>query len=101
VGLVGYLSDWELIDLCGLNDKHIASAPQDDAYVLSKKPDLIVLISLEESRFESRDELEGRLFDSSKAMGYDVMQTLKFAEGYFLWVLGRPGTPFADSMSVL
>ena len=52
VGAVAYYSERPVLDMFGLNDRHIASKKgrmhykADPRYILSKKPEIIILLSL-------------------------------------------------------
>jgi hypothetical protein len=55
IGAVGYFSDREVIDTHGLNEPAIAlSGVRDPQYVLSKKPDLVAVVSRDPKTFRAR-----------------------------------------------
>lgn len=100
VGAVAYVSNWNVLDLYGLNDRHLASAANDEQYVYDCHPDVIVLASETEARFEARSELEARLYSAPELEAYSEIKKLRFGSHYFLWVFAKSGTAIADSLQV-
>jgi len=91
-GAIPYYSELPTIDSFGLNDPVLArSAPGVRANeVLSRAPDVVVLISRHEQRFESPLPYEDGLWRACLARGYSRHVTLVFGPEYFLWVLWSP-----------
>jgi 4-amino-4-deoxy-L-arabinose transferase-like glycosyltransferase len=63
VGLVGYRSGATMIDLFGLTDRHIARVGPDAAYVLDRRPEVIVLMSQEPDRYAGWYEWEKPIWE--------------------------------------
>jgi hypothetical protein len=97
-GAVPYLSGWETIDTLGLNDPHIARTGHDPAYVLAKKPDLVVLISKDPNRFVPALAWEKDLHDACVAAGMRKIGSLG-DPGYRLWLMARPGGSVARELA--
>jgi hypothetical protein len=97
-GAVPYFSRWKTIDTYGLNNRHIALHGHDPDYVLRQKPDVIVLISNNETEFQPPLAHEKPLYESARRAGFAVVQTLKFSPGYFLWVMAEPRSKIAREL---
>lgn len=89
-GAVPYFSGWKTIDTFGLNNQHIALHGHDASYVLSHKPDLIVLISNSETEFMPPLTHEKQLYETAVRTGFSKTQILRFNPSYFLWVMTKP-----------
>lgn len=63
VGLVGYRSGVAMIDLFGLADRHIARHGPDPAYVLGRRPEIIVLMSRDPERYAGWYEWEKEIWE--------------------------------------
>jgi hypothetical protein len=101
-GAVPYLSGWPTVDTFGLNDPYIATTrSHDPAYVLARRPDVIVLISSRRDAFDPHLEWERSLYDAALGVGFAVAGQLLVKESYFLWVLARPGTEAAAAVASL
>jgi hypothetical protein len=101
-GAVPYLSGWPTIDTFGLNDPYIATTgSHDPAYVLARRPDVIVLISSRRDAFDPPFEWERGLYDAALGVGFAVAGQLVCNESYFLWVLARPGTEASAAVASL
>jgi arabinofuranosyltransferase len=101
-GAVPYLSGWSTVDTFGLNDPHIATTgSHDPAYVLARRPDVIVLISSRLDAFDPHLEWERVLYDAALGAGFAVAARLACNESYFLWVLAKPGTEAAHTVASL
>jgi hypothetical protein len=81
VGAVGYFSQRRILDMFGLIDRHIAHLPgrmhykADPKYVLSKSPDYIVLVSLND---------EGGGYSFQRIPDYTINAQADFHERYEL-----------------
>jgi hypothetical protein len=92
-GAVAYYSRWNVIDTFGLNDPHIALHGRGDAaYVLSKEPHLIVVVSSQKDHYVPVFEYEVTLVSGSSSLGYQHAFTYSFAPDYHLRVLVHPDT---------
>jgi len=101
-GAVPYLSGWPTVDTFGLNDPHIATTrSHDPAYVLARRPDVIVLISSRRDAFDPPFEWERGLYDAALGVGFAVAGQLVCNESYFLWVLAKPDTEAAAAVASL
>jgi len=101
VGAVPYYSQWQTIDIFGLNDPGIAVFHRRDAeYVLSRKPDLVVVVSSAPDSFRAVMPWEQGIYTQAVAGGMARVATYSFSpQKYYLWVLARPGTPIAAHLS--
>jgi len=101
-GLVPYETDLPTIDTFGLNEPAIVAPPRQDrvAYVLGRRPTLLVLISREPGRFLAVLPHEEGLWRAAVAAGYEGPATYRFAEDYWLWVLWNPASPDRDRVKV-
>lgn len=100
-GAIPYYTDWETLDLIGLNDAHIArTRDRAPRTVLAFAPDAIVLVSVRPRRFEtwSWNAYEDPIFEAALHAGFEHVATRRFAEDYWLWVLARPGSPVARAL---
>jgi arabinofuranosyltransferase len=92
-GAVAYYSRWNVIDTFGLNDAHIALHGRGDAaYVVSKLPHLIVVVSSQKDQYVPVFGYEVTLASESSSLGYQHAFTYSFAPDYHLRVLVHPGT---------
>jgi len=106
IGLIGYVSNLEIIDTSGLTDLHIAHAPGglidkkfDLAYVLDRDPEYVVLTSTTDfvaSGAKPMDfPIDQRIYEDERFTGtYRHLFTLDAGwrekrKGYFLTVFGR------------
>jgi hypothetical protein len=94
-GAIPYYSRLETVDTFGLNDPILARCRPDDrdSLILARRPDVVILISQDEQRFESPLPYEDRLWKDCLARGYSQQVTLVFGPRYFLWALWSPGGP--------
>lgn len=99
-GAVPYLSGWTTVDTYGLNNPALAtSGRHDPADLLARDPDLLVLISEHADAFASPLPWEDELYELALQRGRRVVARLQFTPTYFLWLLCRDGSPFADALS--
>ncbi len=92
VGAIGYFADWHTIDTFGLNDAHVAlSRRKDIGYVLTQRPDLLVVVSAEPRRYKEVFEWETPLYQAARAQNYQYLCEYEFEADYLLQVLARPG----------
>lgn len=93
-GAVPYYSGWRTIDTLGLNEPHIAlSGDHDPEYVLSQRPDVLVLISSSATAFVPHLDREADLYHASLARGMRPLRAMEFdPHRYYLWVLAFPGS---------
>jgi len=99
-GAVPYYSNWYTIDTYGLNDKYIAlSRKHDPNYILSQKPDILVLISKDKDVFKPHLSWEQTLYEESLKCGMIKIKTLTFnPKSYYLWILINSTSPVANYM---
>lgn len=100
-GAIPYYSGWRAVDTLGLNDAHIAvSGLHDPEYVLSRSPDLVVLISSDRGRLEPHVDWEGILYTACIKSGMRCIKVLEFAPGkYYLWLLAYPESDVAKHVT--
>ena len=98
-GALPYFSGWRAIDTFSLNDPNIAiHRNYDPQYVLSHKPDLLVLVSTSADQFKMKWYLfpwEDGLYRAAEAQGYARVQRLTVGANYYLWLLARPESAIA------
>jgi arabinofuranosyltransferase len=100
VGAVGYLADWFTIDTFGLNDPHVALTRRSDIdYVMDQRPELLVVVSSRQDRYEPLFEWELPLFRAAEQRGYAFVCSYRFDPTYYLWVLAREHSPGARACS--
>lgn len=91
VGAIGYFADWHTIDTFGLNDAHVAlTRRRDTSYVLTQRPDLLVVVSAEPHRYKEVFEWETPLYQAARAQNYQYLCEYEFEPDYLLQVLARP-----------
>ncbi len=88
-GLLAYRSGLRVVDLWGLADKRIATRGFDPDYVLGLSPDVVILHSTDEERFEGREPYDRATYPKlSGDAGWRVVCRARFY-GYWLWVFTR------------
>lgn len=98
-GAVPYYSGWETVDTFGLNDPHIArTGDHSAAYVFSRRPSLVVLLSWRSDVFQARLPWEQGLFTECVRRGMTLVGVLEFASGYYLWLMAAPDGPAANAL---
>jgi arabinofuranosyltransferase len=97
-GAVPYYSRWKTVDTFGLNNPEIAKTGIHDAVkLLADHPDVVVLISQDETRFISKLDWEQSLYDQCIKQGMVLIKVLQFRpQEYYLWVMVYPGTPISQ-----
>jgi hypothetical protein len=101
-GAIVYLSDWDAVDLVGLNDAHIArTGDRGPGYVFARNPDVLVLTSADSLTFRPFfwNTYETPLLDAATRGGFRTVARYRFHSGYHLWVLMRPGDPRAQALA--
>jgi hypothetical protein len=99
-GAIPYYSRWRTIDTFGLNDAVIArSGRHDPDYVLSQRPDLVILNSKSGFEFRPRMPFLNDLYSRCLDQGL-VQLEVWFArqDEYYLWLLGDPQNPVVQRM---
>jgi arabinofuranosyltransferase len=100
-GAIPYYTDWETLDLVGLNDARIARTHvRDPRAVLAFSPDAIVLVSLRPDAFVPMDwnAYETAIHVAASRAGFRRVALYRFDERYWLWVLVRPGSNVARAL---
>ncbi|HUT35529.1 MAG TPA: hypothetical protein VNE39_18720 [Planctomycetota bacterium] len=93
-GAVPYYSRWETVDTFGLNDPHIArTGDHSAAYVFSREPTVVVLLSFRRDVFQARLVWEQGLYRECLRRGLGRAAVLEFSIGYYLWVMARLDGP--------
>lgn len=97
-GAIPYYSNWHTIDTFGLNDKAIALARSNSFFksydvnlVMSRSPDLIVLISSSCGDVVSPQSLdhEAVIFKAAFSKSYKPIGSVKFQDNYYLYLMGK------------
>jgi arabinofuranosyltransferase len=97
-GAIPYYARRHTIDIMGLNDPHIAHLPGrlgrriDTDYILSQKPDLIILLSevAPPADFKGLTPIDQALYEAViRRQEYILHSVYQFNERYYLWVMAR------------
>lgn len=88
-GIVPFVSRQRTIDLFGLNDRHLATHGPDVDYVLSRRPELIVLMSRAEDHFEGSYEWEREFWDSPRFLRDYVRYQVRLGVPYHFVLFRR------------
>ena len=98
-GTVPYYSDWQVIDLFGLNSKEVAfgSVPIF-TLVFKQQPVDLILLSVGANPNRISDEHAGaqNLYAEAVRNGMARLGVFSFGRGGNIWVLGYPDTDLAD-----
>lgn len=95
-GAVPYYSGWHTIDFWSLNDEHLVFAGHDPKYVISFRPDVVVLVSRMEKEFVQHNYQGTDIYWEAMAAGMYPVRVMSFkkgSSGFFLWVMAWPGSP--------
>ena len=90
-GAIPFISGWNSIDLCGLNDETIAFSGLDTSEIAARQVDVVVLNS-RQPREHVHWDWDHELYEKYLARGFERVATVKAKKRYFLLVLARPGT---------
>jgi hypothetical protein len=97
-GTVPYYSDWQVIDLFGLNSTEVAfgTVPLDEL-VFEKQPANLILLSVGANPNRISDEHAGaqNLYNQALGHGMAHLGTFPFGRVNYIWVVGYPGTELA------
>lgn len=97
-GVIPFVSGWNAVDLCGLNDETIAFSGLDIGEIVQRKVDVVVLNSKKEHEY-SHWEWDRILYEKYLERGFERVAVVKARKRYFLFVLARPGTPAHRELS--
>ena len=98
-GTVPYYSDWQVVDLVGLNDRDIAfgNIPLDDIIFKENSIDLILLnVGSYPERISSEYPRSQWLYEEARQQGMERIGILRLQKTYNIWVIGYPKTELAD-----
>ena len=98
-GTIPYYSDWQVIDLFGLNSKEVAFGTVPLLELLfEKQPADLIILSVGANPNRISDEHAGaqRLYEDAVQHGMALIGTFPFGHVNFIWVLGYPDTNLAD-----
>jgi hypothetical protein len=98
-GTVPYYSDWQVIDLFGLNSTEVAfSTVPVQELVFETQPADLILLSVGPNPNRISDEHAGaqRLFEAATRKGMVNIGAFPFGRSNNIWVLGYPDTELAD-----
>ena len=97
-GTAPYYSDWQVIDLLGLNSYEVAFGTQSIPDLLfNRKPvDLIVLsVGANRNRISEAYAGANALYMTAVAQGMTRIATIPFGRTQFIWVVGYPDSDLA------
>jgi len=90
-GAIPYISQWEVIDINGYNDPVIATSGElQSEYILSRSPDLTILVSARSDDFVHDNERYLFYFEDFMEAGMILLGNIEVAEDYYLWLLVDP-----------
>lgn len=98
-GTVPYYSDWQVVDLFGLNDKDIAfgNFPLDEIIFRKNSVDLIFLnVGNNPKRISKEYATSQWLYEEALQQGMEKIGVLSLQKAYNVWVVGYPGTDLAN-----
>lgn len=98
-GTVPYYSEWNVIDLNGLNTKEVIFEPDSLETMLFEEDvtDLIVINVGSKPRIISNEYAYSQiLYDKAIEMGMERIGIFSLQRTYNLWVLGYPNTELAE-----
>jgi arabinofuranosyltransferase len=97
-GTIPYYSDWQVIDLFGLNSTEVAfgSVPLYEL-VFEKQPADLILLSVGANPNRISDEHAGAqaMYEEATQRGMTHLGTFPFGRVNFIWVVGYPDTELA------
>lgn len=99
-GAIPYYSGWRTLDIWGLNDDRIALSevyPLD--YIVSSRPDLIVLVSQSADTFISPYPWGSGLYWAIQELGMGKLCALEVRSDYYLWVIAAPRGSIAEHLT--
>ena len=98
-GAIPYYSQWNTIDLVGLNDPNTlfrSSTSSYLEYVFKNEPDLI-LLTFNDPESPVRDvKLTSEIYEAALAHGMQKVGVVKVSDTYYLWVCTEPNTPLGE-----
>ena len=98
-GTVPYYSDWQVIDLFGLNSTEVAFGTVDVfTLAFEQQPVDLILLSVGANPNRISDEHAGaqNLYDEAVRRGMVRFGAFPFGRVNYIWVLGYPGTDLAN-----
>jgi len=90
-GVIPFVSGWNAIDLCGLNDETIAFSGLDIDELALRQVDVVVLNSRRKDQHVHWD-WDHALYEKYLTHGFERVSVVRVRKNYFLFVLARPGT---------
>lgn len=97
-GTVPYYSDWQVVDLFGLNSREIAfGSTPTYSLIFEKQPADLILLAVGSNPKRISDEHAGsqNLFHEAVQRGMAHIGTIAFSRNHFIWVIGYPDTDLA------
>ncbi len=97
-GTVPYYSDWQVIDLFGLNSKEVAfkSVPTDELVFEKQSADLILLsVGANPNRISDEHAGAKSMYNQALSHGMVHIGTFPFGRVNSIWVVGYPDTDLA------
>ncbi len=97
-GAVPYFSDWNTLDIIGLNNKEMAINKNDESKaeaILKTNPDLLILVSNSYKKFSSPVQIDNAVYRHMiKDSNYKLARIYQFQKDYhYLWVMPKKETP--------
>jgi arabinofuranosyltransferase len=94
-GAIPYYSEWQTLDMFGLNDPNVLLAPTLEAsldYIINKHPDLVI-ITFGDAEQPVRDNPSAEtVYNAVLKAGMKKVGAYKVGNTYYLWLFTRPGS---------
>ena len=103
-GAIPYYSQWEVIDILGLNNRKIALSDLPEVeYMAQLNPDLVVIASQEKGEFvrDQPNDRQAKYFNKAIELGMVKIRALMVSEGYYLWLLAYEESEIAQYLDQL
>jgi hypothetical protein len=99
-GAIPYYSQWDTIDLVGLNDPYMlfnkTSRPAYLKYIFDRDPDLILLTFNDPENLVRDSDRTNEIYQAAVDHGMQKVGVLKVSDTYYLWVCVEPATPLGE-----
>ncbi len=98
-GTAPYYSDWQVVDLFGLNSREIAfsTVSVPDLLFNHHSVDLIVLsVGANRNRISEEHAGATALYENAQRQGMTRIATIPFGRTHFIWVVGYPESDLAN-----
>lgn len=98
-GAIPYYSQWNTIDLVGLNDPNTLFRSSNESYlkyVFANDPDLILLTFNDPERLVRDTKLTIEIYQAAVDHGMQKVGVLRVSDTYYLWICAEPDTPLGE-----